>query len=385
MFHYQSLVYILIIAFCFPVAAATQVLFEQTYPLTFPVDSNGLRRFPVFELEQTAELISLTDCVDGTSTAVEVQQNTGMLLDNLSTPNVACDQLPLSNGTTLAIEPDPNGSFAYQLTNFLPTGAVVWQQLYSEIPFFLNADNVLSNPTGGFYLYNRSPFIIQKYTATGDLLYSTEPLDLPTAYGSRVLTITETGDLYVRSGHLGGNETRYFMTKINGADGTVIWQTEIPSVRNLAQDTRIAVQANYPVVIVENFYGSPTVNNKITGGWAMTFLNPTSGEIIAQQQKSVVGNIALSPVIVPNRGVYCLEEQYVDERDEELNVTEAVTGYHLLHFSETGTELSRQPLFQEMAFSMISIPQLAVAETGDLLFIGTKNDQLWLVKYGLEE
>ncbi|MFK7936205.1 MAG: hypothetical protein AB8G22_22005 [Saprospiraceae bacterium] len=347
----------------------------------YPTDDNGVRHFPTFTVEQTENSISLTDCENDSITTLNINLDTGQLMDSLHQPTIPCDHFSLTDGTTITIQPDPAGSFAYQFTNYVGNDSINWQRLYRSIPFFINADNILTSPLGGFHLYNRSPFIIQKYASSGQLLYSTRPLDLPNAYGSRIVGITETGDLLIRSGHLGGNETHFFMAKISGVDGRLIWQTEIETYRNLAQDTRIAIENDYPLVVVENFYGIANVDNQTKGGWSITLLDPETGQIIHQQEKTIIGNAALSPVIVPDRGIYCLQEQYITDQvlDNER------TGYQLLRFSNEAEIIDRTSLFAGQTFSSLSLSQTLAVQNDAILFIGTKSDSLWMVKYNLRE
>lgn len=363
--------------------APAQFIFDQTYPVLFPSDTSGLRVFPDFNIEQTDEIIQLTDCVSEMYTVLQMQQLTGELLDTLAVPTIPCGNLTLSNGTTLMVEPAPDGVFGYLFTNFLISGVVNWEQTYTNLPFFLNKDNVVSNPAGGYYLYNRSPFILQRYSEEGQLVYNQRPLELPDAYGTRIIEVAENGDIYLRSGHLGGNDTKIIISKLDGNSGEELWQTEIPTVRNLAQDTRIALAADYPLVVVNNNYGSIAGNGLISGGWDIAFLDATTGELVKQKEKIIIGNAAVSPVIIEDKGVYLLEEQHIDletpQQGAELTNGEQ-TGFSLYHFSNEGEELWKKPLFEDIPFSSISVSQAAVANTDDLLLLGTKNDSLWLVK-----
>lgn len=360
-----------------------QVIFEQTYPILFPSDTSGFRLFPDFNIEQTTDVIQLTDCLSEVYTVLQIQQLTGELLDTLSVPAIPCGNFSLSNGTTLMVEPASDGTFGYVFTNYLISGTINWQRTYSNLPFFINNDNIIPDPSGGFFLYNRSPFILQRYSNEGQLLYSSQPLDVPNAYGTRILKVAENGDLYLRSGHLGGNDTKIIISKLDGNSGAQLWQTDIPTVRNLAQDTRIALAPDYPLIVVNNNYGSIAGNGLISGGWDIAFLDAATGELIHQKEKIIIGNAALTPTIIKDKGIYLLEEQHIDLEESEEGeqpLTEEKTGFSLFHYSNEGEELWKKPLFPDLNFTDISLAEMTVSATDDLLLLGTKYDSLWLVK-----
>lgn len=333
-----------------------QIHWNQTYPLLSNTEISTL-----FTTETPQQLV-VTGCLEEEWTTLKIDAATGSLQTTTPSSSTNCNSIQLTDGQTLIFEQIGEN---YQFQQYRGSN-LVWSITVADIAIALTAQDVIAHPNGGFYICQSYPATLARYNSNGQLIYRKD-LSLPIGYAAQINQVISNGDLYLRFGHLGNNNRGVTIAKINGNNGTYIWEADIESAEKITLDTRIAAHTNYDAIAVTNLF----VEN---GGWEVTFLNARSGRLINSEAIFTYAERSIIPSIIPNKGVFILESQSIDNPLINNHIT-------LHRYNENGLVFWRKSLLNSGLETPRLASQVTTTQTEDLLLYGTRNDSLWLLKF----
>lgn len=349
--------YLLLFAFfCNSFTVKAQIHLNQTYPLLS--DSEISTLFPA----ETFNQLVVTGCLEDEWLQLKIDAITGVLQSTSPSPQADCNSIQLADGQTLTFS--RTGS-VYQFKQYRGS-SLVWATDIPDISIELTDKQVIAHPTEGFYICQPNPLKISKYDGLGTLVYQ-QNIVLPVGHTAQVEKVVQNGDLYLRVGHLGNNNRGVSIAKIDGENGTYLWQTEIETAEKITLDSKIAAHDDYATVAITHLYA----RNK---GWEVTFLNAQNGRFINSESIFTNSERKLLPSIIPNKGIYLLESQSIDNQSVENNIT-------LHRYNENGLAFWRKPLLNRELQEKRLVCQVTATTSEDLLLFGTRNDSLWMLQF----